>query len=42
VIADAPVFSIGDWENCNGESCLGFDWDRVNFPPSSCCVMDLV
>jgi len=22
--------------------CLGFGWDRVNFPPSSCCVLDLV
>ena len=22
--------------------CPGFDWDRVNFPPSSCCVLVLV
>jgi len=22
--------------------CPGFSWDRVNFPPSSCCVLDLV
>jgi len=22
--------------------CPGFGWDRVNFPPSSCCVLDLV
>jgi len=22
--------------------CPGFSWNRVNFPPSSCCVLDLV
>jgi len=22
--------------------CLVFGWDRVNFPPSSCCVLDLL
>ena len=22
--------------------CPGFGWDRVNVPPSSCCVLDLV
>jgi len=21
--------------------CPGFGWDRVNFPPSICCVLDL-
>ena len=24
------------------EPCPGFSWDRVNFPPSSSCVLDLV
>jgi len=23
-------------------TCPGFDWDRVNFYPSSWCVLDLV
>jgi len=24
------------------DRCPGFSWDRVNFSPSSCCVLDLV
>jgi len=23
-------------------TCPGFGWVRVNFPPSSCCILDLV
>jgi len=23
-------------------TCPGFSWDKVNLPPNSCCVLDLV
>jgi len=26
----------------NQAKCPGFGWDRVNFPLSSCCILDLV
>jgi len=28
-------------QDLNRRRCPGFGWDRVSFPPSSCCVLDL-
>ena len=34
--------NLGD-SYCNAfDICPGFSWERVNFPPRSCCILDLV
>jgi len=30
------------WRKPSIVGCPGFSWDRVNFPPDCCCVLDLV
>jgi len=37
-----PVSEIPMSFFCQAGLCPGFGWDRVNFPLSSCCVLDLV
>jgi len=35
---------LGQWYNQQHLCvyiCPGFSWDRVNFPLSSCCILDL-
>jgi len=37
IVLEVPVIPLN-----NIRGCSGFGWDRLNFLPSTCCVLDLV